>query len=69
MSIFGFGETPSEYQSTPQELYFNTDYDKLEWEKGTIIDQRSKMAPHLMPYGYLTDEEVTKSIKTTVLDE
>lgn len=69
MSIFGFGETPNEYQSTPKDLYFNTDYDKIEWGKGNIIDQRTKLAPHLMPYGYLTNEEVEKSMKTTILSE
>lgn len=69
LSIFGFGETPEEYQLTPEELYFNTDYDKLSRERNTIIDQRTKLPPHLMPYGYLTDVKVTKSIKTTILSE
>lgn len=59
LSIFGFGaSTPEPYSSTPSQLFFHTDYDPLcesKEQKNTLVDKRTKIAPNLMPYGYLTD--------------
>jgi len=55
VSIFGFGETPDTYKSIPNELFFHNDYHKVVRERNTVIDQRTKLPPHFMPYGYLTN--------------
>jgi bromodomain and WD repeat domain-containing protein 1/3 len=60
LSVFGFGaSTPESYSSTPSQLFFHTDYDPLcesnTNNNKTLVDKRTKIAPNLMPYGYLID--------------
>ena len=54
LALFGFGDNDS-YRNTPIQQFFHTDYMRLTRERNTIIDERTKLPPHFMPYPFLTN--------------
>jgi hypothetical protein len=54
ISIFGFGSEAS-YLDMPKEQFFHTDYMPLIRERNTILDERTKLPPHCMPYPFLVN--------------